>query len=154
MGGSSVGPSPTPYSLFPAFMQTTPATQHRGFWLFMPYVVLFGLVALAIYDLVTAKGYRQPCGPVLITGCDSGFGKGLALALAGLGWPVYAACLTAPGAAGYANTKNVTAVRMDVTKDEDVQAAMALVDREHPETGLYALVNNAGACLCGDGWMG
>jgi len=59
-----------------------------GFWLLMPTAIFLGTLALAAYDLVTMKGYRQPCGPVLITGCDMGFGKDLALALAAKGWTV------------------------------------------------------------------
>jgi hypothetical protein len=59
-----------------------------GFWLLMPTTIFLGTLALAAYDIVTMKGYRQPCGPVLITGCDMGFGKDLALALAAKGWKV------------------------------------------------------------------
>lgn len=59
-----------------------------GFWLLMPTTIFLGTLALAAYDLVTMKGYRQPCGPVLVTGCDMGFGKDLALALAAKGWKV------------------------------------------------------------------
>jgi hypothetical protein len=59
-----------------------------GFWVFMPPVILLGTLLLAVYDLITARGYRQPCGPVLVTGCDTGFGKALALALAERHWKV------------------------------------------------------------------
>ena len=58
------------------------------FWLLMPTTIFLGTLALAAYDLITIKGYRQPCGPVLITGCDTGFGKELALTLAVKGWKV------------------------------------------------------------------
>ncbi|TFJ88634.1 hypothetical protein NSK_000203 [Nannochloropsis salina CCMP1776] len=114
------------------------------FWLFMPYVVLGGIVIMALYDAVTCKGNRKPVGPVLITGCDSGFGKGLALALSELGWNVYATCMTTDGVQYLAKNGKVTALRMDVTKEEDVRAVMAKVDAAHPKEGLYALVNNAG----------
>lgn len=43
---------------------------------------------------------------------------------------------------------NVTPLRMDVTRQEEVDAAVARIGAEHPEKGLYALVNNAG----GFGW--
>lgn len=42
---------------------------------------------------------------------------------------------------------NVAPVRMDVTREEEVNAAVARIAAEHPEKGLYALVNNAGGCL-------
>jgi NADP-dependent 3-hydroxy acid dehydrogenase YdfG len=38
--------------------------------------------------------------------------------------------------------KNITAVKLDVTKQDEVDAAVAMVRK--PGTGLYALVNNAG----------
>src|SRR6056297_3284241 len=102
------------------------------FWLFMPYVVLGGIVFMALYDAVTCKGNRKPVGPVLITGCDSGFGRGLALALSELGWNVYATCMTTDGVHYFAKNGKVTALRMDVTKEEDVRAVMAKVDAAHP----------------------
>lgn len=42
---------------------------------------------------------------------------------------------------------NVTPLRMDVTGQEQVDAAVAAIGAEHPDKGLYALVNNAGACV-------
>lgn len=59
-----------------------------GFWLLMPPVIFFGTLGLALYDLFTIKGYRKPCGAVLITTCDSGLGNALVLALAEKGWKV------------------------------------------------------------------
>jgi NAD(P)-dependent dehydrogenase (short-subunit alcohol dehydrogenase family) len=44
--------------------------------------------------------------PIFITGCDTGFGKNLALELAKDGWKVYAACLSQ--AAGDALKKEVS----------------------------------------------
>lgn len=59
-----------------------------AFWVAMPLVGFFTMAGLCIYDLVTAKGLRKPCGPILITGCSSGFGHGLTMALGALGWKV------------------------------------------------------------------
>jgi NAD(P)-dependent dehydrogenase (short-subunit alcohol dehydrogenase family) len=38
-------------------------------------------------------------------------------------------------------------VPMDVTKPQQVQAAVQRIEEETPE-GLFALVNNAGVCVC------
>lgn len=115
-----------------------------AFWLFVPYAVLLGIMVMVVYDALTVKGNRKPVGPVLITGCDSGFGKGLAIALSELGWKVYATCMTDVGIAFFATNANVTSVRMDVTKEDEVKDVMATIDTAHPTEGLYALVNNAG----------
>ena len=59
-----------------------------GFWLFFPLVAFFFMLGMGLYDLFTAKGFRKPCGPVLITGCSSGFGFDLTMALGARGWKV------------------------------------------------------------------
>jgi len=59
-----------------------------GFWLLMPLPVFWGTLAWAVYDLCALRGYRQPCGPVLVTGCEGGFGRDLVLRLAEKGWTV------------------------------------------------------------------
>jgi hypothetical protein len=61
-----------------------------GFWLFMPLAGFFTMLGFGLYDLFTAKGFRKPCGPVLITGTSSGFGLDLTLQLAAQGWKVRA----------------------------------------------------------------
>ena len=61
-----------------------------GFWLLMPVPILWGTLAWALYDLCTLRGYRQPCGPILVTGCEGGFGRDLVRALAEKGWQVNA----------------------------------------------------------------
>ena len=38
--------------------------------------------------------------------------------------------------------ENITAVRLDVTKQDQIDAAVAMIEQKG--TGLYALVNNAG----------
>lgn len=137
-----------------------------GFWLLMPTIIFLGTLALAVYDLVTVKGYRQPCGPVLITGCDMGFGKDLALALAGKGWKVIAACSTDAGLSVYrtaannscssSSSTNITPVKVNMSSETDIQALAEKLAYQHPE-GLYALVNNNNNTVVGkDGaieWM-
>lgn len=61
-----------------------------GFWLIMPLAGFFTMLGFGLYDLFTAKGFRKPCGPVLITGTSSGFGLDLTLQLAAQGWKVRA----------------------------------------------------------------
>jgi len=78
---------------------------------------------------------------VLITGASTGIGRHLAEALASKGYHVYAARKDSDLAA-LNEIKNITAVRLDVTKQEQIDAAVTLVTLRG--TGLYALVNNAG----------
>ncbi len=66
-----------------------------GFWLFMPLAGFFTMLGFGLYDLFTAKGFRKPCGPVLITGTSSGFGLDLTLQLAAQGWKVRAVLVKA-----------------------------------------------------------
>lgn len=125
-----------------------------GFWGLM---MLLGPVRLVFYLLLgvvdVCSGYvwwtyDEPTDdrPIVITGCDTGFGHDLAVALNGAGWRVYAGCrseedmasLSAKCAGG-----KLTAVMLDVTNNEHVQALRKRLEKECPK-GLYALVNNAG----------
>lgn len=91
---------------------------------------------------------------VVISGCDSGFGLGLALGLAEKGYQVFAGCLTLEESAShFAEQPNIKAFQLDVTKAEDVEASVKLVEgwlQEQSGGGapsgrrLHALVNNAG----------
>ena len=77
---------------------------------------------------------------VLITGCDSGFGKSTARSLCARGVHVFAGCLTGEGAR---NLREETADRvhtiiLDVTSTESIQAAYDEVKRSlPPEAGIY-----------------
>ncbi|XP_059139607.1 17-beta-hydroxysteroid dehydrogenase type 6-like [Physella acuta] len=84
---------------------------------------------------------------VFVTGCDSGFGQRLAVRLDGLGFHVFAGCLTDEGRKYLSSncSKRLVTVPLDVTKGESIQAALQLVKGTLPEnTGLWGLVNNAG----------
>ncbi|KAE9547397.1 hypothetical protein FO519_009393, partial [Halicephalobus sp. NKZ332] len=87
---------------------------------------------------------------VFITGCDSGFGRALALKLAKNGLPVFAGCLTKEGAENLkkeaAGSKNdFETILVDVRSDESVFAAAKFVREQlKPPQKLWAIVNNAG----------
>ena len=86
---------------------------------------------------------------VFITGCDSGFGHNLAQKLADFGFSVYAGCLfpSADGAKSLAEYNNkITVVKLDVTKDDDVNEARATIEAAlcQNKQSLWAIVNNAG----------
>lgn len=90
---------------------------------------------------------------VLITGCDTGFGRGLALKCLEHGMPVFAGCLTQQGieslraeARKYiGNGRSLDAFLMDVTSDESVgKVAKILEEKCEKFGGLHAVVNNAG----------
>jgi len=81
---------------------------------------------------------------VLITGCDSGFGKALARQLGQQGIQVYAACLTANGQKDFEKVKNVTSFLMDVTSEKSIQEAYTFVSKKLGSGALWGLVNNAG----------
>jgi NAD(P)-dependent dehydrogenase (short-subunit alcohol dehydrogenase family) len=79
---------------------------------------------------------------VLITGASTGIGRHLAESLAGKGYHVYAGARKDEDLAELDAIDNITAVRLDVTKQDQIDAAVGLVKKSG--TGLYALVNNAG----------
>nr|XP_032821983.1 retinol dehydrogenase 5-like [Petromyzon marinus] len=86
---------------------------------------------------------------VLITGCDSGFGRALARRLDAVGLRVVAACL---GPAGEEELRRscssrLVTLRLDVTDPESVHAAARRVRQEVGEQGLWGLVNNAGRSI-------
>jgi len=79
---------------------------------------------------------------VLVTGTSTGIGRNLAETLARKGYKVYAGVRTDEDHAALDAIDNVTAVRMDVTKPEEIAAAVDFIRAQG--TGLYGLVNNAG----------
>jgi NAD(P)-dependent dehydrogenase (short-subunit alcohol dehydrogenase family) len=79
---------------------------------------------------------------ILITGASTGIGRNLAEALASEGYHIYAGARKDSDLAALNAIENITAVRLDVTKQDQIDAAVAMVKSKG--TGLYALVNNAG----------
>ncbi|XP_005097775.1 retinol dehydrogenase 7 isoform X2 [Aplysia californica] len=84
---------------------------------------------------------------VLVTGCDTGFGYRTAKKLDGMGFNVFAACLTKEKMEELtaACSPRLTAVAMNVTDDSSIVEALSVVKSHLPKgQGLWALVNNAG----------
>ena len=79
---------------------------------------------------------------ILVTGASTGIGRHLAETLAENGYHVYAGARKDKDLAALDAIDNVTAVKLDVTKQDQVDAVVAMIREKG--TGLYALVNNAG----------
>ncbi len=79
---------------------------------------------------------------VLITGARTGIGRNLTEMLAANGYHVYAGARKDKDLAELDAIDNVTAVQLDVTSQDQVDAVVAMIKKKG--TGLYALVNNAG----------
>ena len=79
---------------------------------------------------------------VLITGASTGIGRHAAEQLAGAGYFVYAGARKAGDIAELNKIENIKAVRLDVTIQEEIDAAVKLIQSEG--RGLWGLVNNAG----------
>ncbi len=85
-----------------------------------------------------ADGHKS----ILVTGASTGIGRNLTETLAENGYHVYAGARKDRDLAALDAIDNVTAVKLDVTKQDQVDAVVAMIRKKG--TGLYALVNNAG----------
>jgi len=79
---------------------------------------------------------------VLITGASTGIGRKTTERLAAAGYFVYAGARKAADIEELNKIENVMAVRLDVTKQNEIDAAFELIKREG--RGLWGIVNNAG----------
>jgi NAD(P)-dependent dehydrogenase (short-subunit alcohol dehydrogenase family) len=79
---------------------------------------------------------------VLVTGSSTGIGRNLTETLAANGYHVYAGARKDKDLAALDAIDNVTAVKLDVTQQDQVDAVVKMITESG--TGLYGLVNNAG----------
>jgi short chain dehydrogenase len=181
---------PAPSSKVPRWLQSVNASLHEAptsdlahacYWwivlgflaplltlLYIPFQFLNQLLRWAVFQSddvyydCNHQGGHHDIGEmaIVITGCDSGFGKELALYAAHeLGYVVFAGCLDHTSSwkrEGESNAihsgANIIPFTMNVTKDADVQAAVQRVRNwlnESPKESskrrvLHALINNAG----------
>jgi NAD(P)-dependent dehydrogenase (short-subunit alcohol dehydrogenase family) len=85
---------------------------------------------------------------VLVTGASTGIGRKITERLAADGYFVYAGARKDEDLKALGSIKNVQAVRLDVTKPEEIEAAVETVTKAG--RGLYGLVNNAGVFTLAD----
>jgi len=90
----------------------------------------------------------KPVKAVLVTGASTGIGRKITERLAGDGYFVYAGARKDSDLQALGGIKNVRAVRLDVTKPDDIEAVRRIIERGH--LGLYGLVNNAGVVTIGN----
>ena len=116
--------------------------------LFIIGILLATLLAWNALNRLLPRGHVDPRNKsVMITGCDTGFGHALAKRLDSLGFIVFAGCLNSKGL-GAENLRTeasskLVIIQMDVTKDDDVLAAVETVKKhiEYPEKGKEILVS-------------
>lgn len=96
--------------------------------------------ALLPSDSIAEEAEAQKA--VLVTGASTGIGRSAAERLAAAGYFVYAGARKAADIDALNKIDNIKAVRLDVTKQDEIDAAVALVEKEG--RGLWGLVNNAG----------
>ncbi|MBI5552675.1 MAG: SDR family oxidoreductase [Desulfobacterales bacterium] len=85
--------------------------------------------------------------PVLITGASSGIGRAAVEYLAARDFQVYAGARDRGALEELSQIPNVTALRLDVTRPQEILAARQAIEAKG--TGLFGLVNNAGITEAG-----
>jgi NAD(P)-dependent dehydrogenase (short-subunit alcohol dehydrogenase family) len=108
-------------------------------------VVLAAILVLT--SLVAQPAVAGDQKAVLITGASTGIGRNMAERLAKEGYFVYAGARKDKDLAELDAIENVKAVRLDVTRQDDIDAAVATVRKEG--RGLWGLINNAGVASSG-----
>jgi NAD(P)-dependent dehydrogenase (short-subunit alcohol dehydrogenase family) len=102
------------------------------------FATMAAICAFAAPNTVFADDQKS----ILVTGASTGIGRNLTERLAENGYHVYAGARKDKDLDTLNAIDNVTAVRLDVTKQDQVDAAVKMI--QESGTGLYALVNNAG----------
>ncbi len=111
-------------------------------------------LALLVFSLTVFGGHKSLAetkqttptqAAVLITGASTGIGRHATEKLAANGYFVYAGARKASDLKALNAIENVQAVRLDVTVQEDIDAALATIN--DAGRGLWGLVNNAGVNL-------
>jgi len=108
-------------------------------------IISIALVATFILSLSPGSAAAQDTQAqkaVLITGASTGIGRLAAEQLAADGYFVYAGARKASDIEALNGIDNIMAVRLDVTVQEEIDAAVKLIESEG--RGLWGVVNNAG----------
>jgi NAD(P)-dependent dehydrogenase (short-subunit alcohol dehydrogenase family) len=107
------------------------------------------LALLAALPMVAAAQGSEAAASkaVLVTGASTGIGRKITERLAADGYFVYAGARKEADLQALGAIKNVQPLRLDVTKQQDIDAALSTVTKAG--RGLYGLVNNAGIVTIG-----
>jgi NAD(P)-dependent dehydrogenase (short-subunit alcohol dehydrogenase family) len=105
------------------------------------------LVALAAATAHAEEPAAGSAKAVLVTGASTGIGRKITERLAADGHFVYAGARKDADIAALNAIPNVRALRLDVTKPDEIAAAVAAVTQGG--RGLWGLVNNAGVAIVG-----
>ena len=108
---------------------------------------LTAILAIVLSQSVVAQD-SSTTKAVLVTGASSGIGLAITQYLAGHGFYVYAGARKDEDLKRLNTLKNVSSVRLDVTKQADVDAAVQFVSAQG--RGLFGVINNAGVASLGD----
>jgi NAD(P)-dependent dehydrogenase (short-subunit alcohol dehydrogenase family) len=104
-------------------------------------------LAIVLSQPVMAEDSTKPKA-VLVTGASSGIGLAITQYLASHGFYVYAGARKEEDLKRLNTMKNVTSVRLDVTKQADVDSAVQFVTTQG--RGLFGVINNAGVASLGE----
>jgi len=112
--------------------------------------IVFCISLLALLAGTAAQAESVPAEfpkAVLVTGASTGIGRKITERLAADGYFVYAGARSDSDLAELNAIENVQALRLDVTKPEEIAAAVEAVTAAG--RGLHGLVNNAGVAITG-----
>ncbi|MDP9199108.1 MAG: SDR family NAD(P)-dependent oxidoreductase [Pseudomonadota bacterium] len=112
--------------------------------------IVFWISLLALLAFPVAQAEPVPAESpkaVLVTGASTGIGRKITERLAADGYFVYAGARKDSDLAELNAIENVQALRLDVTKPEEIAAAVEAVTAAG--RGLHGLVNNAGVAITG-----
>ncbi|MGI9202864.1 MAG: SDR family oxidoreductase [Woeseiaceae bacterium] len=113
-------------------------------------VAIVSALVVAVLSFVPDATLARQDGPtnqkaVLVTGASTGIGRNIAETLAAEGHFVYAGARKQSDIDSLSAIKNIQGIRLDVTIQEEIDAAVETITREG--RGLYGLVNNAGVAV-------
>ena len=120
-------------------------TPHRATAI-LPLLFTLILATLVLPPAATAQDEADQRA-ILVTGASSGIGRKITERLASEGYFVYAGARKDKDLAELDAMENVKSVRLDVTVDADIEAAVVTITEAG--RGLYGLVNNAGVAVLG-----
>ena len=110
-------------------------------------ILPLALACLLLLVVGPAVAEEGPQRAVLVTGATSGSGRVIAETLADRGYHVYAGARKQSDIDELNEIENIQAVRLDVTIQSDIDAAVETIRNEG--RGLFGLVNNAGVAVMG-----